>query len=132
MTIAKGAFEVTRTAMPAGNLQADKVAGRWLLDKRFHGELSATSLGQMLAIGTEANGSGVYVAVERVSGTLAGREGSFVLHHVGNASKTGQTLALAVAANSGTGGLQGLTGTMDIIIEPDGSHFYSFDYRLPD
>ena len=53
------------------------------LDKRFHGELEATSRGEMLSAGTSVKGSAGYVAIERVEGTLEGRSGTFVLQHNG-------------------------------------------------
>jgi hypothetical protein len=53
--------------------------GRLSLDKQFHGDLDATGQGEML--GTGDGSSGAYVALEKVSGTLHGRSGSFVLVH---------------------------------------------------
>jgi len=122
----RGPFDVKRTAASG----PDDPVGRWLLDKQFHGDLSASSVGQMLAVMTEANGAAVYVALERVTGTLEGRSGTFVLHHLGNASKAGQSLVVGVAADSGTGELAGLKGTMAIVIEAGGKHFYELEYEL--
>ena len=102
---------------------------RLLLDKRFHGPLDAESRGQMLAVGGQA-GWGVYVAIEKVEGTLDGRAGSFVLYHNGTMTPAdGQTLSVRVAPQSGTGGLEGIAGEMAIDIV-DGKHFYRFDYSL--
>ena len=53
------------------------------IDKQFHGDLEGTSKGQMLTAVTDVKGSGVYVAMEKVSGTLHGRNGTFILHHTG-------------------------------------------------
>jgi hypothetical protein len=49
------------------------------IDKQFHGDLEGTAKGQMLTAGTDVKGSAGYVAIERVTGTLHGRSGSFVL-----------------------------------------------------
>jgi hypothetical protein len=84
----------------------------------------------MLAAGTAAHGSGIYVAVERVTGTLAGRAGSFVLHHTGIMNRGVSSLTVTVAPDSATDQLVGLSGTMEIIIA-DGKHSYDFRYALP-
>jgi hypothetical protein len=104
--------------------------GRMLLDKKFSGDLEATSKGQMLAAGAPA-GSGGYVALEQVTGTLAGRSGTFVLQHSGTMTRGAPQLTVSVVPDSGTGGLEGLDGTMRIIIE-EGRHSYEFDYALGD
>ena len=102
---------------------------RLLLDKRFRGALEGVSRGQMLAVGGDA-GWGVYVAIEKVEGSLDGRSGSFVLYHNGTMSPAdGQQLEVRVAPFSGTGELAGIAGRMAIDIV-DGKHFYSFDYTL--
>ena len=72
-----------------------------------------------------------YVAIERVTGILGGRRGSFILQHSGHSNPDGQSLAINVVADSGTDELKGLTGSMKIINEPGGAHFYEFDYQLP-
>jgi hypothetical protein len=104
--------------------------GRMLIEKQFHGDLDATSGGQMLTGMTEVKGSGVYVAVERVTGSLHGRTGSFILHHLGLMVRGAPQLTVSVVPDSGTGELVGIAGTMNIIIA-DGKHSYDFAYTLP-
>ena len=99
------------------------------LDKTYHGELEAKSVGRMLTAMTEVKGSAAYVAVERVTGKLQGDEGSFMLHHTGTMSDGTQNLSIQVVPNSGTGALTGLKGEMEIEIK-DGKHFYRFKYEL--
>jgi hypothetical protein len=99
------------------------------LDKQFHGDLEATSKGEMLTAMTEVKGSAGYVAIERVSGTLHGRTGSFVLLHRGIMTGGGQELSLTVVPDSGSGELVGLAGKMQIKIV-EGKHFYEFEYTL--
>jgi hypothetical protein len=103
---------------------------RLLLDKTFHGALAATSRGQMLAIRAANGTSGGYVAMEKVSGTLQGRTGSFHLQHYGLAVRGVNTLTLQVVPDSGTEQLEGLSGTMKIVIKEGGEHFYEFDFAL--
>lgn len=99
------------------------------LDKSFHGALGATSKGEMLSIMTEVKGSGVYVAIERVTGTLGGRSGSFILHHRGIMTRGVPELSVTVVPDSGTGDPASLAGEMQIKIS-GGKHFYEFSYSL--
>ena len=105
---------------------------RFSIDKMFHGDLEATSKGEMLAAGSPAKGSGGYVAIERVTGALRGRAGTFVLQHNATMQNGSYQLNIIVVPDSGTGQLAGLSGTMQIIIAPDGKHSYTFSYSLPD
>lgn len=130
-TRASGTFEV-RMSPQAPDEGAEGVGiGRMLIDKRFEGDLEATSKGQMLAAGTSVAGSAGYVAMEQVTGVLGGRSGAFVLQHSGTMERGAASLTVSVVPDSGTGELEGLTGTMDIIIE-EGQHSYVFDYALGD
>lgn len=102
------------------------------LEKQFHGQLEGTSLGEMLtAMSTTVQGSGAYVAVERVTGKLAGRSGSFALHHTGVMNRGVPQLTITVVPDSGTGELTGIIGELKIRIEPGGKHLYEFEYELP-
>jgi len=76
-------------------------------------------------------GSAGYVAMERVTGTLDGRTGTFILQHGGTMQGGAQQLTITVVPDSGTGWLAGITGSMSIIIKEGGKHFYEFDYLLP-
>jgi hypothetical protein len=67
--------------------------------------------------------------MERVSGTLGGRSGTFVLQHTGTLTRGEQQLSVTVVPDSGTGQLAGLTGKMGIIIA-DGKHSYDLEYTL--
>jgi len=123
---ATGTFEVRLTPAESG----DGPIGTLSIDKTFQGDLQGTSVGQMLAFRTPVEGSAGYVAMERVTGTLAGRHGSFTLQHNGLMDRGTPSLAVVVVPDSGTDGLSGLTGTMEIIVSP-GRQDYRFHYRLP-
>lgn len=126
---AKGTFDITMTPQaPAEGIAAAQL-GRMTLDKRYQGDLEATSLGEMLAAGTAVDGSAGYVAMERVQGRLHGCEGGFVLLHRGVMDRGKPDLQVQVVPDSGTGDLVGLSGTLTIGIE-QGRHHYSLDYRL--
>ncbi len=127
---ASGTFEVTLNPQPPDDEVGDPTVGRMSIDKQFHGDLEATSKGQMLAVRTDVEGSAGYVAMERVTGTLHGRTGAFTLQHSGTMTRGAQQLTVTVVPDSGTGELVGLAGKMTIDIV-DGKHFYDFNYTLP-
>jgi hypothetical protein len=126
-TYAKGTFEVKLS--PQDDKSGDATLGRMTIDKQIHGDLEGTSKGQMLTAGTAVKGSAVYVAIEKVSGTLNGRKGTFILHHTGVMTRNSPQLTITVVPDSGTGELEGLTGKMTINIA-DGKHSYDFEYTL--
>lgn len=103
--------------------------GRMSIDKVFHGELDATSKGEMLNAMTSVQGSAGYVAIEQVIGNLSGKSGSFVLQHYGTMDKGKDRLILEVVPGSGSEELAGLEGEMIINIQ-EGQHFYQFKYEL--
>ena len=127
---ATGAFEVTITPQAADQYADGKALGRMGIDKQFHGDLEGTSKGQMLTGMSDVKGSAGYVALERVSGTLAGRRGTFILQHNGTMNRGAASLTVTVVPDSGTGELSGLAGTMTIVVA-DGRHSYEFAYTLP-
>jgi Protein of unknown function (DUF3224) len=104
--------------------------GRLTIDKRFHGDLEAISKGEMLAIQTDMKGSAGYVAMERVTGKLKGRTGSFVLQHSATMTRGAADATITVVPDSGTGELKGISGEMRIAVAPDGAHSYDFDFRF--
>ena len=127
-THASGTFEVTLTPQPAAPEETS--IGHLLLAKQFSGDLEGHSAGQMLSLGTEVGGSAGYVALERFSGTLHGRSGSFALQHSGSMDRGTPSLSVRVVPDSGTEQLSGLTGEMTI--DPGAGHAYTFAYTLPE
>jgi hypothetical protein len=125
---ARGTFDVKVTPQPQDD-SAGGPFGRLLLDKQFHGDLEAVSKGQMLAAQTAVEGSGAYVALELVAGTLNGKRGSFILQHKGTMRKGAYEMSVTVVPDSGTDELTGIAGTMKIIIEGS-KHSYEFEYYM--
>jgi uncharacterized protein YpuA (DUF1002 family) len=126
---ASGTFDVKLTPKDQG---ADTTVGAMTIDKEFHGDLAGTSKGQMLmASSSSVKDSAGYVAIEKVTGTLNGRRGTFYLQHNGIMTRGAGELTITVIPDSGTDQLVGLTGRMNIIIAA-GKHSYDFDYTLPD
>ena len=133
MEHASGPFEVKMTPQKPDNPAAEAAdLGRMSFNKQYHGDLEATGKGEMLASGPppSATGSGAYVALEKVTGTLKGRSGSFVLMHNGVMTRGRPQLVITVVPDSGTGQLAGISGKMNINIATDRKHSYDFEYTL--
>jgi len=128
--IAKGSFDVKVTPIPP-----DPATGRFnrlFLDKQIHGDLEAVSEGEMMGADSPVKGSAGYVAVERVTGTLHGKRGSFVLQHKSTMRKGADfKMDITVVPDSGTDELAGLSGIFTIIFEGK-NHLYEFHYTMED
>ena len=128
---AKGEFEVKRIPQEELDIGGGASVGHSRFEKRFRGPLDAASVVHMLAVMSPVAGSGAYVAIERIEGTLDGRRGSFFAQHNGVMDRGKPSLDLTVVPDSGTDDLLGLRGRIAIDIV-DGKHFYTFDYDLDD
>ena len=127
---AVGEFTVKMTPQSWAETSQEPGMGRFLVEKEYHGDLEGTATAQMIAFGDGKPGSsGVYVAIERVTGALNGRRGSFVLYHTGVMTKGVPSMSIEVAPDSGTDELTGLAGTLTIKMA-DGKHAYEFGYSL--
>ncbi len=125
---AHGTFTVSvqpLTPAPAEGL------GRFSIDKQMHGDLEATSKGEMFSGGDYKLGAAGYVAIEVVTGTLQGKHGSFALQHSATMDQSGLKMTVLVVPGSGTGELKGITGTFTIHIDK-GQHSYDLEYTLPE
>ena len=129
-TRAAGKFDVKLHPQPLADASSDATLGRLSIDKQWHGDLAGTSKGEMLSAVTAVKGSAGYVAIERVTATLHGRAGTFVLQHTGTMTRGEPQLSVTVVPDSGTGRLTGLTGQLAIKITGS-DHSYEFDYTLP-
>ena len=129
-TRAAGTFEVKITPQSADEHTDGAPIGRLTIDKQFRGDIEGTSKGVMLAAQGTVKGSAAYSAMERVTATLAGQAGTFVLQHTGIMDRGTPSLVITVVPDSGTDALEGLSGTMAIDIA-NGKHSYTFDYTIP-
>jgi len=126
--LATGTVETVFTPLSADQAEGS-ILTRVSVDKRFRGSLEASSSGEMLSAVTGVAGSSAFVALERVSGALHGRSGSFVLQHSGLLRHGSTDYSIAVVPDSGTGELAGLSGRMQVH-QVDGRHSYDFEYSL--
>jgi hypothetical protein len=130
-THATGTFEVKLSPQGQDDKAEGSSLGSMTIDKQFHGDLEATAKGQMLVAGTDVKNSAGYVAIERITGTLHGRSGSFVLQHSGVMTRGAPQQSITVVPDSGSGQLAGLAGSMTVVIEGR-KHSYTLDYTLPE
>jgi len=124
---ATGTFEVKLT--PQDDKSEDKLLGRMSITKQWHGEIEGSSTGQMLTGGDVNTGSAGYVAMEKFTGTVKGRKGTFILQHSATMTKGKGDLMITVVPDSGTDDLKGIRGKLTIRIE-NGKHFYDLEYGL--
>jgi hypothetical protein len=126
---ARGTFDVVITPVQPAEGAAVDAPGRMLLAKTFHGDLTGTAAGEMLATMSPER-SGAYVALDRVRGVIDGREGAFTLVHRGLMDQGAQELLITIVPGSGAGGLAGVSGVFHLTIK-DGVHHYDLEYSLP-
>lgn len=129
-TVAKGQFTVEMKPASGQDDVAGVSMGRMSLEKHFEGDLIGDGQGEMLTALTPVQGSASYVAMERFTGTLHGRPGSFIFQHSGVTDQGTHRLAISVVPDSGTAALTGLRGTFKLNVA-DGRHTYEFKYTLP-
>ena len=129
MPSASGTFAVTMNPEPPYDVNEGASIGRVSIKKQFAGDLEGSSSVEMIGARSEVKGSAGYVAIERVSGTLHGRAGTFVLQHSGTMTRGRGELSVSVVPDSGTAELKGLSGRMTIEIV-EGKHLYGFEYAL--
>jgi hypothetical protein len=97
--------------------------------KAFRGEIEGESTAELL-MALAGEDAAAYVGVERVTGRVNGRQGSFVYLHTATASGGSQSASWTVMAGSGSGELAGISGQIRIDNLPDGGHVLTLDYEL--
>ncbi|RKT06173.1 uncharacterized protein DUF3224 [Streptomyces sp. 3211.6] len=124
-----GTFDLTSFEPEVLDEGPGAALGRVRITKTFHGGLAGTSTVSMLSVADIEGSPAAYVAMERFTGELDGRNGSFVLQHSAPGSH-GERLAIRVVHGTGSGDLAGITGDFEIIQSEDGSHSYVLEYTL--
>ena len=132
---AKGSFDVKMIPAEPTDFEKANDISRFTSDKTWHGDFEGVSHGEMIVGSTASTGSMAYVAIERMTGKLNGRQGSFTFAHrasmmKGEAPSAGE-LSVTVVPNSGTGELAGVAGSLMIHIDAQGGHTWTFDYSIP-
>jgi Protein of unknown function (DUF3224) len=132
---AKGSFDIKMTPAEPTEFEKANDITRVTSEKTWRGDFEGVSHGEMITGSTASTGSMAYVAIERMTGKLNGRQGSFTFLHratmtKGDAPSAG-VLSVTVVPNSGTGELTGLTGSLMIHFDAQGKHTWTFEYSLP-
>ncbi len=125
--IARGTFDIVITPSPA---EVGAEVDRFDFTKTFGGDLDGTSGGVMLSSGDPGAGSAGYVAMEIVHGRILDRDGSFALQQAGTMHVGEQTLSYQVVPGSGRGALTGITGSVHLAVDDDGTHRYELAYDV--
>lgn len=99
--------------------------GRKAGGRDFHGALEGFSTREALPWQL-ADSRGAQTIIERVTGTLHGRSGSFLLK---DSAMTDDGASFVVVQGSGTGDLTGISGSMTLHFV-NGDLFYDFEYSL--
>jgi hypothetical protein len=102
---------------------------RTRVGKAFRGEIEGESTAELLMV-LAGEDAAAYVGVERVTGRVKGREGSFVYLHTATAVGESRSASWPVVAGSGTGELAGISGQVRIDNLPEGGHVLTLDYEL--
>ena len=130
---ATGTFDV-KTTPEAQTAAANGLypTARLAIEKKFSGGLQGDAVGEMLSVGVPKAGEvAAYVAIDQFTGTVNGKRGSFALTHRATMTKRGKAvLEIQVVPDSGTGDLEGITGTLTVDASK-GVHHYDFAYSLP-
>lgn len=117
--------EPPATAERAANLTRARIM------KTFQGEVAGHGIVEAVMAQCSVEGSAAYVGIERITGTVHGRAGSFVLQHCASADRGMQSASWLVVPDSADGELAGMVGTGEIVIDEDGGHTFHLDYELP-
>jgi hypothetical protein len=96
--------------------------------KTYTGELAGTSVTRLL-FGSKTEGKAAYGGFEIVTADLQGRTGTFMLHHRAAQGDQG-FFELTVLKGSGTGDLEGLSGSAQIDVDENGGHTLHLDYDV--
>lgn len=127
-THAAGTFEIESWDEQPYEEQDGTRLTRTRLTKTFSGDVEGESAAELLMAYGSEEGSAAYVGLERVTGSVHGRSGSFVLRHSAVMERGEGSSSLDVVPDSGTGELRGLRGEASISVEPGGGHSFTLEY----
>ena len=98
--------------------------------KTFTGDLSGEGHVEYLMM-YASDGSATFVGLERITGELAGKAGSFVLQRTGVFENGVAKETYSVVSGSGTGALRGLRGQGTSAVGHGMEHPFAMSYELP-
>jgi hypothetical protein len=98
------------------------------ISRTFTGDLAGESTAELMIAKSE--GGGGYVGHDKITGTLAGKAGSFVFQHTGIMGPAGITNTGTIVPGSGRGELEGITGEGTMLADDDGNHTLTLAFEL--
>jgi hypothetical protein len=111
------------TGLPSGHLR---------MTKTYAGDMAGRSITQFTSAFDQGRGVGTYVAMESFEGTVDGRRGAFAFAHAASTSGVDRFNEFGIIVpESGTAELAGITGTVRLRIDADGTHRMDVEYELP-
>lgn len=124
-----GTFELIWDEQEPYSTEGGVALSKVIVTKTFVGDLEGTSVTELIKAMTPEPTSAGYVAIERFTGTVQGRKGSFILQHSAISTRGEGDLNIVVVPDSGTAELKGISGKFNVVVE-DGKHNYTLDYSL--
>jgi Protein of unknown function (DUF3224) len=113
---------------PYGEAEGAELS-RVQISRTFSGDLQGSSTGEIMIAKSE--GGGGYIGHDLISGTLAGKSGSFVFQHTGLMGPDGINNTGTIVPGTGTGELTGITGEGTMLADEEGNHTLTLEYELP-
>ena len=115
----------------APDITTGLATGHLRMTKAYAGAVEGRSITQFTSAYDQERGVGHYVAMESFEGSVDGRRGSFNFVHAASTTGSDRNDEYGViVAGSGTGELAGITGSVALTIDPDGTHRMAFTYAL--
>ena len=130
MTTARGSFQVKGgTEDPYDELEGGIKLTHASGSQSFSGDIDGEGAVHWLML-YRSDKTAHFVGLQRITGSVGGRTGSFVAAAEGDHDGTGSTIKFSIVPNSGTGALTGITGDGSLVAKGGPNGTYELDYRL--
>ena len=130
MTTARGSFQVAGgTEDPYDELEGGIKLTHASGTQTFTGDIDGEGAVHWLML-YRADKTAHFVGLQRITGSIGGRSGSFVAAAEGDHDGTGSTITFSIVPNSGTGELTGITGDGTLVAKGGPNGTYELDYTL--
>ena len=130
MTTARGSFQVTGgTEDPYDELDGGIKLTHASGGQSFSGDIDGEGEVHWLML-YRPDKTAHFVGLQRITGSIGGRTGSFVATAEGDHDGTGSTITFSIAPNSGIGELTGISGDGSLVTKGGPSGTYQLDYTF--
>jgi hypothetical protein len=111
---------------PTAEYDGESKMTRTAVRYAYEGDIAGESTVEFTMFYREGGKEGVYMGYERITGTLKGKAGSFVMLHNGTFDAEGVKADIEVVPGSGTGELKGLSGQAHF----EAGHMEKYPFKL--